>query len=886
MDNLRLKWDNIFLKSGRYEIIMKIICALMIGASVYRMLTFYSKLELVPMHAIVQGQMIALISIGSVVLSMLSPRIGIIMVGLAAFLSMSGTAPILVLLAVIIMTIEGITTSTVHCMIIALMPLCMMTSAKSGLPVAAYFIFALAVFCGHKMSSTPKYASIVSFSLLAFVSGIYIANGAALDMRHPLALTDAASTNYNSVIMGIDFDMGFEQATGMALQLIVVIVVNIIIAVIAGKLLVSDNPKISKINLDIREAGIFGLMAVLLIVSGLLMKLVNGLTLNMSVVQVVIQILLAYIITRPFTSYKITQALSQEQHDNQLGQTVISTGDVIRSTSEEVSAISEVLSSEKNYNKVIFTGQKPVKTLLMYSTPELNKQYVVENIASSMDQKVEYLDSSDLLRQMADSGELDLKKDEGTPTCFFINHFDKLFGTDAGKKAAQKLMEYIGGTADDRNAMFILAADEPSVIPDECYDENKIGRVIHAKVGDSITFNDTYAVLDAIGKGGFGEVFSAWHSRLNEKVVLKKVAVDQKSSVSGKREVELLKRVKHMYLPKIYDVFDADQALYLVTDFIPGRSFADYLREGRKFEQKYVLIWAKQLAEAVSYLHGMQPPIVHSDIKPGNIMLTPDGDICLIDFNISAILDKGTAKSVGTTPGYSPIEQYGYVKNYLELLRKRGVDVDAFSRARVGSEYLSKKLSEELSRSLMNSIPSPAQGEGVSSIPLPGQNSLDKVVNIRDTDGEEATVAADWEDATVAADWEDETAAADWEDGVSTAPNRDVLQAGSRDVSASSGASAQEQMELVVDNKSFLIDCIQKGYGPRSDIYAIGATLYHLLTGVRPSINFFAIRPAHEYTGDIAPDFAAVIETCMRIDPDERYQDIEELRRALDSVRL
>ena len=375
-----------------------------------------------------------------------------------------------------------------------------------------------------------------------------------------------------------------------------------------------------------------------------------------------------------------------------------------------------------------------------------------------------------------------------------------------------------------------------------------------------------------------------------EKVVLKKVAVDQNSSVSGKREVELLKRVKHMYLPKIYDVFDADQALYLVTDFIPGRSFAEYLKEGRRFEQKYVLIWAKQLAEAVSYLHGMQPPIVHSDIKPGNIMLTPDGDICLIDFNISAILDKGTARSVGTTPGYSPIEQYGYVKNYLELLRKRGVDVEAFSRARVGAEYLSKKLSEELSRSLLNSVSTPAQGAGGSSIPLPGQNNLDKVVSadFREADWEDATAAADWEDATVASDWDDETAAADWEDGISTAANREILPAGGQmpDPSASGKISAQEQLELVVDNKSFLIDCIQKGYGPRSDIYAIGATLYHLLTGVRPSINFFAIRQAHEYTGDIAPDFAAVIETCMRIDPDERYQDIEELRRALDSVRL
>jgi serine/threonine-protein kinase len=95
-----------------------------------------------------------------------------------------------------------------------------------------------------------------------------------------------------------------------------------------------------------------------------------------------------------------------------------------------------------------------------------------------------------------------------------------------------------------------------------------------------------------------------------------------------------------------------------------------------------------------------------------------------------------------------------------------------------------------------------------------------------------------------------------------------------------------EQMSLVVDNKSFLVDCIQKGYGVRSDIYAVGATLYHLLTGVKPSINFFGIKPIHEFRDVVSPEFAAVIETCMRIDPDERYTDIDELKTALDNVYI
>ncbi|MBR3200966.1 MAG: serine/threonine protein kinase [Mogibacterium sp.] len=856
MDNLRLRWDNFFLKKVKYEIIMKIVCAAVCGAGVFRMLSFYSKLGEVPLPGLVEGQLVILISLGCAALTLLSPGLGVALSGAALFITIGGTAPILVTVAAVLMIFEGVISKSVHCLILMLIPLCMMTS-KEGSPAAAYLLFTLIVFCGHKMSSSPKYTAAVVFSIMGFVSGIYIANEEPLSIWNQQGMS--MKSNLENVIAGIDLGFGATQAGSMLLPLIVVIAVNLIIAIIAGRLLISENVKITRIPLDIREGVIFALMAALLTGSGPLLNLVDGLTVNISVVQVLIQTILAYVITRPFSSFKVSNAMSQADLEANTGQLIISAIDVERNFSEEIEAIAGTLSSEKSYSKVIFTGKKPVKTILLYGNAEMNKQYVVENLSSSLSQEIEYLDASDLMRRMADSGEIELKCDSNKPTCFFINHFDSLFGSDPGKKTAQKLMDFISNTADDRNAMFILAADNPSEVPDDCFGENGISRVIHAGIGDSIIYNDTYAVLDVIGKGGFGEVFSAWHTRLNEKVVLKKVAADQKTSVSGKREVELLKRVKHMYLPKIYDVFDADQALYLVTDFVPGKSFADYLKEGRRFEQKYVLIWAKQLSDAVRYLHNMQPAIVHSDIKPGNIMLTPDGNICLIDFNISAIIDKGTVKSVGTTPGYSPIEQYGFVKNYLNLLQKRGVDVEAFSKAKVESGYLSSKLSDELSRSLLNSANT--SPPAVS----PVQNNLDKALSgdMWSEEWDEPTVAGDWDEATVAAEWDDETSAI---------PDEQTL--------------PQDQLDLVVDNRSFLIDCIQKGYGPRSDIYAIGATLYHLLTGVRPSLNFFAIKPAHEYHNDISSDFAAVIEKCMRIDPDERYQDIEELCKALEAVRL
>ena len=92
-------------------------------------------------------------------------------------------------------------------------------------------------------------------------------------------------------------------------------------------------------------------------------------------------------------------------------------------------------------------------------------------------------------------------------------------------------------------------------------------------------------------------------------------------------------------------------------DYIPGRSFRDYLEAGEYFEEKHVLFWAKQICETIAYLHSQTPPIIHSDIKPGNIMLMPDGNICLIDFNISASLSGYGARVTGYTKGYAPPEQ-------------------------------------------------------------------------------------------------------------------------------------------------------------------------------------------------------------------------------------
>lgn len=165
---------------------------------------------------------------------------------------------------------------------------------------------------------------------------------------------------------------------------------------------------------------------------------------------------------------------------------------------------------------------------------------------------------------------------------------------------------------------------------------------------------NTYKIVRKLGEGGGGIVYLAYHTRLQKQVVLKEIKNSQKIK-NCRREVDILKGLHHTYLPEVYDFIEIDGHLYTVLSYIPGKSFQQLVQEGHRFKQSQLRRWGMQLCSALDYLHNQKPPIIHSDIKPANIMVTPQGNICLIDFNISFFLD-GTAM-VGYTHGYSSPEQ-------------------------------------------------------------------------------------------------------------------------------------------------------------------------------------------------------------------------------------
>lgn len=180
-----------------------------------------------------------------------------------------------------------------------------------------------------------------------------------------------------------------------------------------------------------------------------------------------------------------------------------------------------------------------------------------------------------------------------------------------------------------------------------------------------------YVIAQKLGQGGMGAVYRARDMRLS--TVSWAVKEMSQSAITGPlereqarqaflHEAEMLAGLSHPNLPRVTDHFEQDGKAYLVMEFVPGETLLSFLqREGLPRPLPQVLEWTRQLCDALEYLHTQDPPIIFRDLKPANIMLTPQGQVKLIDFGIARIFKPGQAKDTQAygTVGYSAPEQYG-----------------------------------------------------------------------------------------------------------------------------------------------------------------------------------------------------------------------------------
>jgi eukaryotic-like serine/threonine-protein kinase len=185
-----------------------------------------------------------------------------------------------------------------------------------------------------------------------------------------------------------------------------------------------------------------------------------------------------------------------------------------------------------------------------------------------------------------------------------------------------------------------------------------------------------YKILRIIGQGGMGCIYLAEDNRLKGRnCAIKEVDYERslgESLIKESREQFLkeattLAKLDHPNLPKVSDFFSKKSRDYLVMDYIPGddlRTLIGMAKQNKKFlNTRDVLSWAKQLGDALDYLHNQDPPVLHRDIKPSNLKITPNGVIKLVDFGLVKLLAPGestiTIIQGQGTAYYTPLEQYG-----------------------------------------------------------------------------------------------------------------------------------------------------------------------------------------------------------------------------------
>ena len=324
--------------------------------------------------------------------------------------------------------------------------------------------------------------------------------------------------------------------------------------------------------------------------------------------------------------------------------------------------------------------------------------------------------------------------------------------------------------------------------------------------------------------GGTGDVFVAHKKGMNLDVVIKRTQLQYQHEINQENESTILKNLKHQYLPRIYDVlYGNDGCIYTVMDLISGQNLQQYVEQNGPVTQKECYRWACQLCEVVEYLHqenSEKPAIIHCDIKPGNVMITNSGDICLIDFNTSLIFRRDK-KAVAVTDGYAAPEQYG-----------TAADAQTTPAPQIPTVAMPGIAGSE-------TVPMGTKAAGNATIPMGTQAVGNATVLMEEN-----------------------------------APGK---QTGTV-VMPSPPFPSQEPKKTQAPQTDY------GPISMATDIYAIGATLYFAVTGHNPEKSLGNVTPLEAHKPKISRSMQTIIVRAMQKQQNQRFRQASEMLRALKNI--
>ena len=174
-------------------------------------------------------------------------------------------------------------------------------------------------------------------------------------------------------------------------------------------------------------------------------------------------------------------------------------------------------------------------------------------------------------------------------------------------------------------------------------------------------FDGRYRIDSVLGSGGMGKVYLATDITDGSLWAVKEQLLSGETREMLYYEAEIMERVRHPAFPAFRSKKEENGVFYIVMEYVRGVTLSKILKERSPLPEEEVLSYFRQVADALEYLHEMDPPIVYRDFKPSNLMIEEGGRVRVIDLGIAQEYSSATGvqvDAVALTRGYAAPEQY------------------------------------------------------------------------------------------------------------------------------------------------------------------------------------------------------------------------------------